>query len=74
VEEDYDKAFELYSEAAAQEEAIAQFNLGEMYYHGDSVPQDYNKAYEWYQKAADQGYQESQDRIDQLRNEGKINR
>lgn len=45
-----------------------------MYYYGDSVSQDYNKAYEWYQKAADQGYQDAQDRINELISEGKITR
>ncbi|MDE5592819.1 MAG: hypothetical protein K2I75_02695 [Clostridiales bacterium] len=34
--------------------ANAQYNMGEHYYHGDSVEQDYDKAVEWYSKAAEQ--------------------
>lgn len=41
--------------AAGQGMAMAQRNLGNRYYKGNSVTQDYKQAVLWYQKAADQG-------------------
>ena len=42
--------------AAEQGDAVAQFNLGVMYYGGEGVPQDYEEALRWYKLAAEQGY------------------
>jgi uncharacterized protein len=53
---DYPEAVRLYREAAEQGITKAQFNLGLMFYHGQSVPQDYSQAHLWFQKAAAQGY------------------
>ena len=36
-------------------DAIAQGNLGFMYYSGQGVPQDYGEAAKWYRLAAEQG-------------------
>jgi TPR repeat protein len=41
--------------AAAQGNAVAEYNLGVRYDFGRGVPQDYAKAREWYEKAAAQG-------------------
>ena len=46
--------------AAEQGEAIAQFDLGLIYYKGDEVPQDYAEAAHWFRLAADQGYADAQ--------------
>ena len=51
-----DEALLWFRKAAEQGDAIAQFNLGLLYYYGDGVPQDYVKAASWYRKAAEQGY------------------
>ena len=40
---------------AADRDATAQFNLGDMYEFGQGVPQDYEEAVNWYRLAADQG-------------------
>lgn len=40
---------------AEQGNAIAQYNLGAMYYTGESADQNYHKAAEWFQKSADNG-------------------
>ena len=56
VEQDYAKAVEFYTKAAAQGDASAQNNLGIMYENGQGVEQDYDKAVELYTKAAEQGY------------------
>ena len=52
---DYATAERLLRPLAEQGNAIAQFDLGGMYYHGRGVPQDYATALMWYGKAADQG-------------------
>lgn len=40
---------------AEQGDAIAQFNLGSLYYSGNSVEKSYEKAVFWFTKAAEQG-------------------
>ena len=41
--------------AAESGNALAQTNLGLMYYNGQGVPQDYAEAMKWFRLAADQG-------------------
>lgn len=41
--------------AAEQGDALAQYNLGLMYYHGHGVPQSYINAYLWVLLSAAQG-------------------
>ena len=55
VEQNYNKAVELYQKGADLGDANAFFNLGYMYDEGKGVSQNYNKAVELYQKAADLG-------------------
>lgn len=55
VEQDYDKAIELWKKAAEQNNIDAQGWLGFAYHEGEGVPQNYAKALEWYSKAAEQG-------------------
>jgi uncharacterized protein len=45
---------------ADQGDAVAQFNLGWAYAHGDEVLQDYAQAAAWYRKAAEQGHAAAQ--------------
>jgi TPR repeat protein len=40
---------------AEQGDAIAQHNLGFMYFEGKGIPQDFDKAAYWFTKAAEQG-------------------
>jgi uncharacterized protein len=44
-----------YRDRAAGGDAHAQERLGELYFHGKSVPQNYAQALVWYRRAADQG-------------------
>ncbi|QIC72349.1 sel1 repeat family protein [Acinetobacter indicus] len=44
VTQNYSKAFEWYSRAAAQGDADAQYRLGLMYASGQGVTQNYSKA------------------------------
>ena len=57
---DYKTAFEMWTIAAGQGNAEAQFGLGAMYDNGQGVGQDYNQALSWYRKAADQGNAQAQ--------------
>lgn len=52
---DYATALKEFLPLAKQGNAVAQFNLGYMYAHGQGVPQDYTEALRWYRKAAEQG-------------------
>ena len=52
---DYATAFKLWRPRAEQGVALAQNNLGLMYYDGQGVPQDYVEAAKWYRLAAEQG-------------------
>ena len=61
------KAVELYTKAAEQGHAVAQFNLGKCYYDGEGVEQDMQKAVEWYTKAAEQGDEDAQEALKRLR-------
>ena len=40
---------------AEQDDAAAQADFAEMYYHGEGVQQDYSEALRWYRQAADHG-------------------
>jgi len=57
---DYAKASLLYSLLAKQGNAVAQFNLGVMYEHGQHLPKNAKEAIQWYLLAADQGYAPAQ--------------
>lgn len=57
---DYKTAFEMWTKAAGQGNADAEFALGAMYDNGQGVAQDYQQALSWYRKAADQGNTEAQ--------------
>ena len=52
---DYQTAFKEWKPLAEQGDAVAQFNLGIMYYNGQGVAQNYTQAFYWYNKAAAQG-------------------
>ena len=48
---DYAEAVRWYKLAAAQGDAVAQFNLGFLYYSGQGVVQDYTRAHMWFNLA-----------------------
>ncbi len=56
VAQDYAEAVRLYSLAAAQGHADAQFNLGGMFFRGQGVAQDRAEAIRLYRLAAAQGH------------------
>jgi hypothetical protein len=62
VPENDAEAVNWYRKAAEQGNAMAQYNLGNMYARGDGVPENFVKAYSWYSLAAAQGHKKAQDR------------
>jgi TPR repeat protein/Flp pilus assembly protein TadD len=56
LEQDTQKALDLYTRSAAQGDADAQFRLGELYEEGEIVERDLTKAVEAYHQAAEQGH------------------
>jgi TPR repeat protein len=66
VAQDYTEAVRLYSLAADQGHATAQFNLGQKFENGYGVAQDRAEAIRWYRLSAAQGYAFAQTRFVQL--------
>jgi TPR repeat protein len=52
---DYAAALRLFRPLAEQGNAVAQADLGFMYYNGWGIPQNYSEALRWFRKAAAQG-------------------
>jgi len=52
---EYATALRIWRPRAERGVAVAQNNLGLMYYNGQGVPQDYGEAAKWYRLAAEQG-------------------
>lgn len=59
-EQNYAEAIKLWSMAAEQGDARAQYSLGMCYHEGDGVAQDYAEACRWHRKAAEQGHAAAQ--------------
>ena len=59
-------AVKLYTKAAEQGDADAQFNLGDMYEKGDFVPKNDVEAVKFYKKAAEQGHVKAQFNLGQM--------
>ncbi len=55
VSQDYETAVKWYTLSAKQGYALAQSNLGFMYYNGQGVLQDYVRAHMWYNIASISG-------------------
>jgi TPR repeat protein len=50
VSQDYQQAMDWSIKAASAGNAEAQYNIGDLYYHGLGVPEDYEQARNWYLK------------------------
>lgn len=55
LEEDYQKAYELFEQAAENDEKEAYYDLGMMNLYGEGVPKNREKAFYWFEKAANTG-------------------
>ena len=58
--------------AADQGHAVAQYNLGTVFYNGIDVARDYEEAARWFSKAAAQGDADAQARLNTMRESGLI--
>ncbi len=56
-------AIKWFSDAADLGDMSAQFNLGVMYYKGQTILHDYAKALAWYERSAKQGYAKAQSNL-----------
>ena len=56
VEQNHERAVELYNLSAAQGFAASQFRLGELYEEGEILDRNLGKAIEFYREAAEQGH------------------
>ena len=68
---DYVTAFREFKTLAEQGDAMAQFNLGYMYYQGEGVTQDNKEAVKWFRLAAEQGDAEAQNSLGWMYKYGK---
>jgi Sel1 repeat len=57
---------------AEQGDASAQYQLGTIYYQGESVPKSYTEALRWYKKAAEQGHADAQFSLGLMYDKGHI--
>ena len=59
----FGEALQLFTKAAEQGDAEAQFYLGLMHYNGDGLPQDHKHAVHWWEKSAKQENAEAQSNL-----------
>jgi len=63
---DYSEAMRWFTMAAGQGDAVAEDDVGELYFFGHGVPVDYATAMVWYRRSAAQGNATAQDGIGAL--------
>lgn len=56
----YAKAFQLYEEAAKENEPFAIYNLGRCYYYGNGAKQNYDTAVQYFLRSAELGFAPAQ--------------
>ena len=61
--QEYETAYDLFYTLAAQDNALAQYELGALYHRGAGVDRDLIRASRWYERSAEQGYGEAQYRL-----------
>ena len=61
--QEYDTAYDLFYSLAAQDNALAQYEVGALYHRGAGVEKDIMRASRWYERSAEQGYREAQYRL-----------
>ena len=63
---DYETALQEWEPLAEQEDAKAQYSLGNLYYFGNGVPRNYEMALKWFRPAAEQGLARAQYNLENL--------
>lgn len=70
IEQNWQKAAEIYKMAAEKGDGKAQYNIGWCYYHGKGVNKNKVEAKKWLHKASDQGHEGAKEWIDAMIAEG----
>ena len=63
------EAFDWCRMAAEQGNAVAQFNLGRCYAHGEGVNEDMTEAVKWFRAAAEQGDENAKVLLEEIESE-----
>lgn len=63
IKQDYQRAFELYCQAALQGDSESAYNMGFMYFNGRGKPRDLALAMGWFKLAADKGDSHAQNML-----------
>ena len=72
-QDEFEEALLLFTKAAKEGSAEAQYRLGELYETGEGMDEeDYEKALHWYKKAAEQGHYEAMCDIAKLYRDGSL--
>lgn len=71
IADDYAKAFEFYSRAAALNDRSAMYKLGRMYWLGKHVSKSPEMALEWFQKSSDAGYKSASFKLGRVHGNNK---
>lgn len=64
----YKRSYLLLMPLAKKDNAIAQYQLGYLYYYGRGTAINYKKAYYWIRKSASQGYKPARIALDIINN------
>lgn len=67
VAQSFKKAFDYYQKSAYLDNPIAQYNLGTLYRDGKGVARDTQQAIKWFAKAADQGDEDAESALHELK-------
>lgn len=73
IQKDLEKAIVFLTTAAENENAKAQYKLGELYQNGNIIGKDIMKAAQWYQQAAKMGNPEARKRLEECVSEMPLN-
>ncbi len=71
VEQDYKKAYAIFSKCAKQEKMSCMGHLGQMYHDGIGIEKDIEKAFHWWLKTAEEGNASAQFQIGYFYDTGK---
>ena len=72
VQQDFNKAYQLFHDSAQEKFAKAMCNVGDMYMYGLGRPVDASKAAMWYQRAVENGFQHADEKLHKARQEIKM--
>ena len=72
VEQNWEKAAEMYLKAAEKGDVTGQANVGLCYYQGKGFGKNLKEAAKWFQKAADQGNERARNWLNEMAVRGEL--